>query len=159
MKKLVAMMAFGMLVAGGAYAQDAPQKEKKQRTEYKAKRVDRTQKMDPEARATKQTEMLSKKLDLSAAQKNELQALNMKRVQEMQALNAKYDKSDARNEAQRAERKAIQNRWQSDMKKVLNEKQYAQYEADRKEKREKLDKAGKERGQRMNKGKLQKQNG
>jgi protein CpxP len=159
MRKLVAIMALGMLVTGGAYAQGAPQKEKKQRTEYSANKGRKAQVINPEARAARQTEMLSRKLGLSAAQKNELQALNMRKVQEMQALNEKYDKSDLRNEAQRAERKAIQDRWHADMKTVLNEKQYAQYEADRKEKREKLNKGSKTEGRKINKEKRQKQNG
>lgn len=158
MKKLVAMMALGMLVAGSAYAQETSQKEKKQRTEHRAKKGTRIQKADTEARATKQTEMMAKRLELSDAQEKELQVLNMRRTQELQALKVKYDKSDARNEAQRAERKAIQERWHADMKEVLNEKQYAQYKADRKKKRGKFEKVDKAKGQKISKEKRQKRN-
>lgn len=139
------MLAFGMLVTGSAFAQETTKKEKKQRVERTEVRKVRKQKADPEERANRQAEMLSKKLALSETQQNQLQELNKKKAQELQALNDKYDRSDARNEARRAERKAIQDRWQADLKSILSEKQYATYEADRKEKRENLRKSGKER--------------
>lgn len=148
MKKLFTMLALGMFMTGGAYAQNATKSERKElkaRTEVrKVHKQARAQKATPEERAARQAEILSKKLDLSNEQKNQLQALNMKRTQELKALNDKYDTSDARRDAQRAERKAIQEKWHTEMKNVLNEKQYAAFEADRLERRETIRKSGNE---------------
>ncbi|WP_242929436.1 hypothetical protein [Pontibacter vulgaris] len=129
MKKIIAMLALGALMAGTTYAQTtAPQKERRHRTEQRGKRVQKYKK-SPEEIAAKRTEMLAKKLDLSKRQQKKLQELNLKRAQEMQA-----NRGEARDrKSMRSDRQASKARYEAELKDILNKKQYAQYEAHREE--------------------------
>lgn len=142
MKKVIVMLTLGVLVAGSSFAQDAPQKENKSRTEQRKSRDFGRDKKSPEERAQLRTERLSQKLDLNSAQTRKLQALNLKQVNEMQAMRAKYKDADRRNPKQREEMKALHTKWEAELKDILTKKQYAQYEADRKEMRAHLEKRG-----------------
>ncbi|WP_439880452.1 hypothetical protein ACSX1A_14995 [Pontibacter sp. MBLB2868] len=128
MKKIIAILSLGVLMAGTTYAQTTPQKERKHRTERKQK-----QKRSPEEMAAKRTEMLTKKLDLNKSQQKKLLALNLKHAQEKQAM-MQANRGEVRNhENMRSERQANRARYEAELKDILNKKQYAQYEADKAE--------------------------
>ncbi|MCC9136454.1 DUF4890 domain-containing protein [Pontibacter silvestris] len=141
MKKVIVMLTLGVMVAGSSFAQNAPQKDRKNRTEQRGERGDKARK-SPEEIATLRTEKLSKKLDLNNSQTKKLQALNLKQANEMQAMRTKYKDADRRNPKQREEMKAVHAKWEAELKDILNKKQYAQYEADRNEMRARWEKRG-----------------
>ena len=135
MKKIIAMLAMGMMMAGATYAQDAPKKERKHRTEQRGERMQK-QRKSPEEMAAKRTEMLTKRYDLNKSQQRKLQALNLKHSQEKHALHA--NRGEARNKESMGDaRKASRARYEAELKDILNKKQYAQYEADKAEMRAK----------------------
>jgi hypothetical protein len=138
MKKIIAVLSLGMLVVGSSYAQTVPQedqRDQKKRTEYRTAQGDKI-KRSPEEMARIKTERLSQKLDLSATQKNQLQALNMRQAEEMKAMRESYKGTEDKAKMREA-KKANHDKWQSELKSILTEKQYAQYEADRAEMRKK----------------------
>lgn len=127
-----------MLVVGSSYAQTIPQKsqqEKKARMEQRGMRADKAKK-SPEEMAQMRTERLAKKLELTASQKNQLQALNLRHVQEMKAqregLKGTEDKAQ-----KRAAMKASREKYHAELKGMLSAEQYAKYEVIRAEKRAK----------------------
>ncbi|GAB3202587.1 hypothetical protein ABID22_002711 [Pontibacter aydingkolensis] len=129
MKKIIAMLAMGLMITGAAYAQDAPKKDKKQRTEQRGERMQK-QKKSPEEMAAKRTEMLTKKYDLNKSQEKKLQALNLRHAQEKHALHA--NRGEARDHrSARGEMQGSKARYEAELKDILNKKQYAQYEADK----------------------------
>ena len=132
MKKIMAVLSLGILVAGSSYAQTVPQKdqqEKRARIEHRAERAERAKK-SPEEMAQLKTERMAQKLDLTATQKNQLQALNLRQAEEMKAMRESLKGSEDRTKI-REVRKASHDKWQAELKSILTEKQYAQYEADR----------------------------
>ncbi|MEJ8803538.1 hypothetical protein [Pontibacter sp. H249] len=135
MKKIIAILSLGVLMAGTTYAQEAPKKERKLRTEQRGERMHK-QRKSPEEMAAKRTEMLTKRYDLNKSQQKKLEALHLKRAQEKNVLHA--NRGEARNkESMRSERKASRARYEAELKEILNKKQYAQYEADKAEMRAK----------------------
>ena len=135
MKKILAMLVMGMMMAGTTYAQNAPQKERKQRTEQRGERIQKHRK-SPEEMAAKRTQKLTQKYDLNKSQQKKLQALNLKHAQEKHALHA--NRGEARDHrSARGEMQASKARYEAELKDILNKKQYAQYEADKAEKRAK----------------------
>lgn len=128
------MLSLGMLMAADTtYAQNVPQKERKQRTEQRGERMQK-QRKSPEEMAARRTEMLAQKYDLNKSQQKKLQAL--KHAQEKHALHA--NKGEARNKkSMRTERQASRASYEAGLKDILNKKQYAQYEADKAEMRAK----------------------
>ena len=147
MKKIIVMLSLGVLVAGTSFAQNAPHKDKKSRTEHRRERdsfKDRERK-SPEERATLRTERLSKQLDLNKSQTRKLQALNLKHAQEMEAMRAQYKNADKRGKNREAI-KASHAKWEAELKDILNKKQYAKYEAERNEMRARREGKGHERG-------------
>ena len=144
MKKIIVMLSLGVLIAGTALAQNAPRKERNSRIENRDQRRVH-QKKTPAERAAKQTEVLSQKLDLSARQKRKVEALNLKHNQEMEALRSKNNIATRRNKAQREEVRRLRAEREEALKDILNKKQYAKYEADRKELRNRRDMDGRER--------------
>lgn len=144
MKKIIVMLSLGVLIAGASFAQNAPKRERKNRIENRDQsRIKRT----PEERAARQTEMLSKKLDLSAKQKRKLEALNLKHNQELAALRTNKTGAYNRDRGQREEMQKLRVQWESELKDILNKKQYAQYEAERSERknRRSIDGKGREK--------------
>jgi hypothetical protein len=132
MKKIIAVLSLGMLVAGSTYAQTVPQKEQQEksvRTEQRGDRAERAKK-NPEEMAQVKTERMAQKLDLTAAQKDQLQALNLRQAQEMKAMRENLKSSEDRTKIRKA-RKASHDKWQAELKSILTEKQYAQYEVER----------------------------
>jgi len=159
MKKIIAILAFGVLVTGTSFAQNTLPKEKNNRSENRVS--NRAQRLTPEERAAKRTEMLAQKLDLSAKQKKQLQALNLKQAQEQEAFRSKYSASNDRalndrnanernqnefNQNQRQERKKMNDRWEAGLKEILNKKQYAKYETERNQAQGRWNGEGKENG-------------
>ncbi|MHC2992255.1 hypothetical protein OB13_11885 [Pontibacter sp. HJ8] len=121
-----------MLVAGSSYAQTTPQKDQKDRkarTELQGARAEKVRK-SPEEMARMKTERLSQKLDLNATQKNQLQALNLRQAEEMKAMRERYKGTEDKAQLREA-KKASHDKWQAELKSILTEKQYTQYEADR----------------------------
>ncbi|QNF34770.1 hypothetical protein HUW51_19305 [Adhaeribacter swui] len=141
MKKLAVMFVLGLTLTGTSFAQTIRQPNQKQdktlKYESHEKQVFKRGKnqrpvLSAEERATRHTEMLSQKLDLSKNQKKKLQALNLKQAQQMQALNQQYAQGGGpKNAATREERKQLRANWEKDFKRIVSKKQYAQYEAQR----------------------------
>lgn len=133
MKKLIAALSLGMLVAGGsAYAQTTTTKQDRNpRSEMRQGMKDKS----PEEMAQQRTEKMSQKLDLDANQKNQLQALNMRHAQEMKAMRESHKAAADKTPEQKAQmqeaRKASHDKWQTELKSILTTEQYAKYETDR----------------------------
>lgn len=134
MKKLIAVLSLGMLVAGSSYAQTTtPQKDQKPRSEYRGANGDRVQKT-PEEMAQMKTDRMAQKLELNASQKNQLQALNLRHAQEMKAMRESHKAAGEKTAEDRAKmqeaRKASHDNWQAELKSILTTEQFAKYEAD-----------------------------
>ncbi|GEO06107.1 hypothetical protein AAE02nite_37710 [Adhaeribacter aerolatus] len=148
MKKYAAMIALGLAtLAGTANAQQVPQKdnrnnyenrndqnrgERKQKGEFR-RNADRRDNISPEERATRQTEKLSQRLDLSTKQKKKLQALNLKQVQEMESFRGRNNQPGTRNQNNREGMKRLHASYDKELKDILNKKQYAKYQEERKQ--------------------------
>lgn len=115
-------------------AQQAPQKERKHRTEQRDGK-DRKGNRTPEERAARQTEKMSKELGLNKSQTRKLQALHLKQMQQREAMRAQYKEGDKRNKNQRQEMKTSREQWDAELKDILTKKQYAQYQEKREEMR------------------------
>lgn len=150
MKKLAVMFVLGLSITGTSFAQTTRQPNQKPDRVFKSERHEKQDfkrgknqrpVLSAEERATRHTEMLSQKLDLNKNQKKKLQALNLKQAQQMQALKQQYAQGrDYKNAAARQERKQIRANWEKEFKRIVNKKQYAQYEAQRKQMQAKRDK-------------------
>ncbi|QHL86980.1 hypothetical protein GU926_05825 [Nibribacter ruber] len=153
MKKLILMLSMGVLVAGSSFAQDGPQKVRKERSEHHVRKdgQERVRK-SPEERAAKRTEMMAKKYDLNKSQQSKLQALFLKQSNEMAAQRSNRLEATQKDPAQRQARKAQHEQYNNELKKILSKKKYAQFEADRKEMKEKQ---ASKRGQRQGRGQRQ----
>jgi periplasmic protein CpxP/Spy len=142
MKKLIAALSLGMLVAGSAYAQTTttPQKDQKPRSEMRGAKGDRAQKT-PEEMAQMKTDRMAQKLELSEAQKNQLQALNLRHAQETKAMRESHKAVGEKTAEQRTQmqesKKASHEEWQAELKGILSAEQFAKYEADKAEMKEK----------------------
>jgi periplasmic protein CpxP/Spy len=137
MKKLIAVLSLGMLVAGSAYAQTTTtQKDQKARSEQRAAKGDRAQK-SPEDMAKMRTEKLAQKLDMNASQKNQLQALNMRHAEEMKAMRESYKTTGEKTAEDKAKMKeakqASHDKRQAELKGILTPQQFAKYEAEKSE--------------------------
>jgi hypothetical protein len=134
MKKIFAMLTLGLMMAGAASAQEVTPRDRKARFEN---REDRRERKTPEEIAARQTEMLNKKLALSNKQQKKVQEISLKRAQETEALRSRYAGSEQQARGRKAgvhqEMKAINDRWEADLKDILSKKQYTQYEASREE--------------------------
>jgi periplasmic protein CpxP/Spy len=151
MKKIFAMLSLGLLMAGAASAQEVMPNDRKARFENREDRRGHRERKTPEEIATRQTEMLNKKLALSNKQQKKVQEISLKRAQETEALRSRYADSQEQARGRKAgvhqEMKAINDRWEADLKDILSKKQYTQYEASREEmKSRRL--AARERGER-----------
>lgn len=126
------MLAMGALMTGATYAQEAPQKDRKHRTERRMHKA----KKSPEEMAARRTEMFTKKYDLNKSQQKKVQALNLKFAKEKHELHK--NRGEARDHrSMRGEMQASRARYEAELKDILNKKQYAQYEADKAEMRTK----------------------
>lgn len=142
MKKLIVMLSLGVLVAGSSVAQQAPQKERKNRTEQRDGRRDKKERKSPEERATRRTEKMSKELGLNNSQTKKLQALHLKQAKEKVEIRAQYKHASKHNqeqhrgkEASRGKMKASREKWDAELQDILTKKQYAQYQEQREERR------------------------
>ncbi|MGV3502687.1 MAG: hypothetical protein ACO1O1_03215 [Adhaeribacter sp.] len=137
MKKIMLMLSFGLLVAGTASAQESPKTEKKGRFEHRQDHRGSRERKTPEQMASRHTEMLSKQLDLSNKQERKVQEITLKRAQQTEALRSRMMEAKGQDRSQRSlahqEMKAINDRWEADLKDILSKKQYSQYEASREE--------------------------
>ncbi|WP_153042728.1 hypothetical protein [Rufibacter ruber] len=141
MKKIFAMIAMGAMIAGTSFAQDAPKKDRKPRTERAGKDGAHGERKSPEEFAAKRTEMISKKYGLSKAQEAKLLALHQRQTADMKALRGQgTEKSQVNRDAM----KARHAQWESELKGILTPEQYARYEADQKQR---MEHRGKKRGQ------------
>ncbi|MCC9168295.1 DUF4890 domain-containing protein [Pontibacter harenae] len=142
MKKVIVMLALGVMVAGSSFAQNAPQKEIKARTEQRADKGARKykskDKKSPEERAQLKTDRLSQKLELNKSQTKKLQALNLKHEKEMEAMRGKRSNASDRGQI-RSEMQTRRAKWNDELKDILTKKQYAKYEADQKEMRARME--------------------
>jgi len=115
----------------------------------------RGERPSPEEMAQRQTERLTKALELSEAQAQKIEAINLKYIEQAQAKRAEMrGQEDVDREAVRAEREKMLEAQKAEMKTVLNETQFAEYEellANRKGN-------GKRKGKKGKKGKKEKEN-
>ena len=133
MKKAFLVLALGIMVAGSTVAQQAPQKERKSRTEQRDGHI-RKGNRTPEERAARQTEKMSQELGLNKSQTRKLQALNLKQMQQREAMRSQFKEEGRRDRSQRQEMKTAREQWNAELKDILTKKQYAQYQ----EKREQM---------------------
>lgn len=154
MKKIAIMFSLGVLMAGTSFAQTqtSPQKNKKAHTEHRGAKQDGVKKArkSPEEMAQMRTDKMSEQLGLNAFQKNQLQALNLKQAQEMQAMRGTKKNAENRSQAREA-RKASHARWQAELKSILSAQQYAKYEANQAEKRSRFE-GRQDKGSKENRG-------
>jgi periplasmic protein CpxP/Spy len=141
MKKLIAALSLSMLVVGSAYAQTTTtQQDRKPRSEMRAAMKHKAQK-NPEEVAQMKTDRMAQKLELSEAQKNQLQTLNLRHAQEMKAMRESHKAAGEKTAEQRTQmqeaRKASHNQWQAELKGILSAEQFAKYEADKAEMKQK----------------------
>lgn len=171
MKKILLMLSFGLMVAGTANAQENIKPGKKEHGEHHQDRRGNRERKNPEEMAARHTEMLSKQLNLSDKQKSKVQEITLKRSQESEALRHRMMEAKAQDQHQRSlahqEMKAINDRWEADLKDILSKKQYSQFEASREEmknrrlagKGEKHKQEGKKEGKRQHKENKARDNG
>ncbi|QCR24358.1 DUF4890 domain-containing protein [Pontibacter sp. SGAir0037] len=158
MKKIIVMLSLGVLVAGSSFAQTAPQKDKKARTEQRGpgKGQDGKEKRTPEERAQLRTERMSERLELNASQKQKVQALHLKQAKEMQAMRADAkSKEDAGKNREAMKARHVQ--YDAELKGILTPQQYAKYQADQAEMRARFEKRSQEKGQRFKGGESRQQ--
>ncbi len=99
------------------------------------------QKMTAEERATKQTEMMTKQLTLTADQQTKIQAINLKYAQQMDANMQKAKENEVKDrEAMKAQMKTQMDAKDAEMKQVLTSDQYKQWEEKKQEMKGKMDK-------------------
>jgi periplasmic protein CpxP/Spy len=160
MKKIFLMLAAGLVMTGAANAQDAVKADKKARHENRESRENRhgdRERKNPEEIASRQTAMLNKKLALSDKQQKKVQEISLKRAQETEALRSRLAASQEQERGRKAgahqEMKAINDRWEAELKDILSKKQYAQYEASRQEMKNRRLAGDSERGEREGKRK------
>ncbi|WP_192820138.1 DUF4890 domain-containing protein [Rufibacter sp. LB8] len=131
MKKLAAMIALGVMVAGTSFAQTAPKKDRQHRTERAGQVKGDRQMKSPAERAAKRTEMLTKKYNLSADQQAKLQALYLRQQSERPMTRGQRGQGEQISQAQRQAMKAKHDQYNQELRSILTPQQYAQYEADR----------------------------
>lgn len=141
MKKLFAALSLGMLVVGSSYAQTTtPQQNQNPRSVQRDAMKNRAQK-SPEEMAQKRTDKLAQKLELNASQTNQLQALNQRHAQEMKAMRESHRATGEKTAEEKAKmqeaRKASHDKWQTELKGILTPQQFAKYEADKAEMKQK----------------------
>jgi periplasmic protein CpxP/Spy len=141
MKKLIAALSLSMLVAGSAYAQTTTtQQDRKPRSEMRGAMQNKAQK-SPEEMAQMKTDRMAQKLELNTSQKNQLQALNLRHAQETKAMRESHKATGEKTAEQRTQmqeaRKASHDKWQTELKGILSAEQFAKYEADKAEMKEK----------------------
>lgn len=137
MKKILAMLFVSAMIAGSSFAQQAPQKarHKKAHTEKQDGKYKQSR-LSPEERAARRTEKMTQELGLNKAQAKKLQALHLKQVAHRKEMHALQKERHAENREQRKEEmKAAHQQWQADLKDILTEKQYTQYQQQHEEMR------------------------
>ncbi|WP_375433690.1 hypothetical protein [uncultured Hymenobacter sp.] len=121
MKNTFVLLAAFLISAGVASAQTAPAKVKnKVKTDQSAK-VKKT----PEQKATHTAQQMAKNLNLTAAQTEQVRQLDLTRHQEMQAKRAQFASADKAK--QREEMRAGKEKYEAQLKQILNAEQYAKY--------------------------------
>ena len=90
----------------------------------------------PEQRATRQTKLMTQSLNLNADQQAKVQALNLKRITEMEALRQTQKKDgNAKPNGSGNDGKAIRENWNNELKAILTPEQFAKYESQQAEMR------------------------
>ncbi|MGV3540015.1 MAG: hypothetical protein ACO1OQ_09400 [Rufibacter sp.] len=153
MKKVIAMFALGVMVAGTSFAQEAPKKDKKPRTERSAQDGRKGERKSPEEMAAKRAEMLGKQYGLSTAQQAKLLALHKRQAQEMTAMRGEHTRGQELSQEKKDAMKAKHAQWEAELKSIFTPEQYAKYEADQKQRHESRGKkSGHARGEHKGKG-------
>lgn len=86
------------------------------------------QNFDPEERAKSQTEQLKKALDLDKDQEKKVYALNLKAGKEMAEMRKDMQGGGGDREAMREKFGAMREKQNKEMKKILSDDQYKEYE-------------------------------
>ena len=111
MKKLGFLVLFAMLFATISMAQDRGMGN-----------------FDPKEMAKRQTEELTKTLDLNKDQQKKVLDLNLKQAEKMQAMREEMRNGGGDREAMRGKMMQLREEQNKEMKKVLTESQYKKYE-------------------------------
>ncbi|MCU0428544.1 MAG: hypothetical protein MUF42_01105 [Cytophagaceae bacterium] len=142
MKKLLFVVA--LLASAMMFAQNGNAKGKG-KGKGNAANAQAKKNMSPEERADKITGRLKSEMGLSDDQMPKVKEITLARTKKMAELRAKYANSQDKT-AFKAERKAIFESWQSDLKSSVNPDQYAKYEAKKAERMKKLEERKKNAG-------------
>ena len=117
MKSTFIAMALG-LVTTTTYAQTENQNNATQKQETR-------QRATPAERASQQTKMMATTLSLSADQEAKVQALNLKRLTQIDALR---ESKESQENVDRNKAKTIRDNWNTELKSILTPEQYTKYE-------------------------------
>ncbi|WP_210486140.1 hypothetical protein [Rufibacter aurantiacus] len=134
MKKIFVMLSLGLLVTGTTFAQEKTSQERKPKTERAGKDGVKKQTRTPEEKAAQKAQKLTEKYSLTQAQQTRLQALFLRQATETSALKAQSRAAEGAKPQEREAYKARKAQYEAELKSILTPEQYAQYQADRKEK-------------------------
>ncbi|AII50886.1 hypothetical protein [Hymenobacter sp. APR13] len=129
MKKMLVLLAAVIVSASAASAQTTPTSRMGAGRMQDAART-------PEQRAEMQTKRLTQQLGLSADQSAKVQTIALAENQELQALRGKYA-SAANRKGAGQELKAVQEKYDAQLKSVFTAEQYAKYTQMREDRQEK----------------------
>lgn len=123
----MAFFVLGTLLALHATAQSQPRPD----------RADRREKLmnsTPEERANRQTQQMKRELALTPEQEKEIAAINLNYARQMQPVleQARRDRATMKQIRQ------LNNAKEKDLRKVLNDKQFSEYESRKNERRERM---------------------
>lgn len=140
MKKIFTILTFGLLMAGVANAQEEPASGRKPRHEHREDWKGDRERRSPEEIASRQTEVLDKKLGMSNKQRRKVEEISLKRAQETEVLRSRFAGSQqpqgrGRRAGLHQQMRAINERWEKELKAILTKKQYAQYQDSRQQMR------------------------
>ena len=133
MKSILIAFALGLVTISTTYAQTETQNNTTQTQEARPRAT-------PEERASRQTKMMANTLGLSADQEAKVKALNLKRLNEIDALR---ESKEADGVVDRNRAKTIRDNWNIELKSILTPEQYTKYEAQQGEMRGKRSRGNK----------------
>ncbi len=119
MKSTFLAIALGLITITTSYGQTGNQNNTAPNQEAR-------QRATPEERANRQTKMMANALGLSADQEAKVQALNLKRLTQIDALR---ESKEAQENVDRNKAKTIRDNWNTELKSILTPEQYTKYEA------------------------------
>ncbi|WP_207434401.1 hypothetical protein [Sabulibacter ruber] len=148
MKKMIAMLSMGILIAGSSFAQTTlPQEGRKPRFEQRGERSQgQKEKKTPEQFAADRTARLDKQLNLTEAQEKRINNLFLQQSREREQLRANRQPGEKRDGQNKGFKKEAHAKWEAELKQILTKEQYAKLEVNRQEKRTRFERKVQKRG-------------